>query len=82
VTDPSLVNDHPRERRLTVARVRRAAAGTHVMFLEAARIYLLPADHPRHDALLRCLAESRDAGRAVLVRVTEDHGDVIDDVRK
>ncbi len=82
MTDLSAADEHPRERRLTVARVRHAAAGTQVMFLEAARIYLLRADHPRHDALLLRLADARDAGRAVLVRVTEDHGDVIDDVRE
>jgi hypothetical protein len=75
-----LLNDHPRERRLTVARVRAAAGGTQVMFLEAARIYLLPKSNPRHDELLGRLVGSRDAGRAVLVRVTEDHGDVIDEV--
>ena len=82
VTDLSVADDHPRERRLTVARLRQAAAGTQVMFLEAARIYLLPVNHPRHDALLLRLADARVAGRALLVRVTEDHGDVIEDVRE
>lgn len=65
---------------MTVARVRGRSNGTQVMFAESARIYLLPATHPRHDEFLQRLNAARDSGRRVLVRLTEPHGDVIDSV--
>ncbi len=79
--EPDSTGDsNPRERRMTVARVRIASELTEVLFLESARIYRLPPTTPRYEDLLQRLRASEASGRRVRVRLTEAHGEVIEDV--
>ena len=73
-------DSNPRERRMTVARVRLLNGVTEIMFLESARIYRLPPSAPRYEELLQRLRTAETSGRRVRVRLTEAHGDVIEDV--
>lgn len=67
------------DRELTVAAVRGSDDADHVevLFLESARIYVLPRSRPDFEELLGRLRE----GKRVLVAFTPPDGDVIEDVR-
>ena len=80
VQEPHDVPVDPRE--LTVANIRESpGADVVVVFLESARFYTLPREHPRFDQLIQRLRRAMAGQRRVRVRVTAQHGDVIDDVQ-
>jgi hypothetical protein len=71
-----------RERRVTVVRVRAAGDDREVMFAESARIYRLLRGNPAFTRALRQLSAAARSGRPLRVRLTEAHGDVIEDVNE
>ena len=70
-----------REREMTVAAVDERAAHATVRFLESARIYRLPRTSADYAASLNTLQVAAGTGRAVCVRLTAPHGEIIDSVR-
>lgn len=75
-----MTDEDPRERQLTVARVRPAGGDVEVMFFESARIYRLLHDNPAFDVTLRELRAAAASGAPVRVRLVTPHGDVIEGV--
>lgn len=73
--------EDPRVRVMTVARVREVAGrDTDVMFNESARIYRLARRVAGYDGLMRLLHAVQESGARVRVRLSEPHGDVIEQV--
>lgn len=68
-------------RDLTVANIRdRSGTAVEVTFLESARIYQLPRQHPAFSRALELLREAGKAGRDVKVTLSSLDSDVIEDV--
>jgi len=69
-------------RELTVAAVREPPGVdfVEVAFLESARFYRLPRQHPRFAEALALLRAAQAEGRRLRVAFTAPHGDVIDGV--
>lgn len=68
-------------RDFTVASIRdREEAAVHVSFLESARIYKLPREHPAFGRALDLLREAAKAGTGVKVTLSSLDSDVIEDI--
>jgi hypothetical protein len=76
--EADLTDQDPRDRQMTVARLREAGAHVDVMFYESARIYRLQRDNPAFNATLRELRAAIGSGAPLRVRLATPHGDVIE----